>query len=110
MTAPADELRAAAQTLFDHADDTADDIETNTYWHSQIADREHWYANGVDNALGGPAGKLAALFTPEATREIAKWLRTAAEYADKWPADHQANSPFRAGALAVARAILGGRP
>ncbi|MFF1604191.1 hypothetical protein ACFVYV_43400 [Streptomyces mirabilis] len=107
MTTAAGELRTAAQTLLDLADETTEEIEANDYWHSQVVDRPHWYANGIDNAVGGPAGKLAGLFTPETTREIAAWLRAAAEYADKWPPDHQANSPFRQGALAVARQING---
>lgn len=47
-------------------------------------------------------GHLAGLADP-----VADWLDTAAKYADKWPADHMANSPFRQGALAVARAING---
>lgn len=107
---PADELKAAAQTLLDLADETAEEIETNTYWHSQIAPREQWFAHGVENGLGGPSGKLAGLLSPEAARALAAWLRTAAEYADRWPPDHQTNSPFRQGALATARAINGAQP
>lgn len=67
---PAEELRAAAQTL--------------------------------RNVAPQITGHLAGLADP-----VADWLDTAAEYADKWPPDHQANSPFRQGALAVARAVLG---
>lgn len=36
---------------------------------------------------------------------LADWLEIAKEYADRWPPDAQTNSPFRTGALAVARAI-----
>jgi hypothetical protein len=75
MTA-ADELRTAAQTLLDLADATDDDINTNPYWHSQIADPPHWFANGVENALGGPAGHLAGLLNPITARLLAKWLRS----------------------------------
>ncbi|MEV6180162.1 hypothetical protein [Streptomyces sp. NPDC052015] len=39
---------------------------------------------------------------------LADWLDIAVEYADRWPPDAQTNSPFRLGALAVARAINGG--
>jgi hypothetical protein len=105
MTAPADELRAAAQTLLDLADETAEEIEANDYWHSQIVNRPRWYANGVENALGGPAGKLAGLFSPEATREIAAWLRVAAEYVSAGPA----HPTHLVRALAVARALNGGQ-
>ncbi|MDX3035207.1 hypothetical protein [Streptomyces scabiei] len=38
---------------------------------------------------------------------LAQWLETAVMYAERWPPDAQTNSPFRLGALAVARAILG---
>lgn len=48
-----------------------------------------------------------ATMHPGVGKALAAWLDTAAEYADKWPPDHQANSPFRQGALAVARAVLG---
>lgn len=76
MTTPADELRTAAQTLLDLADETAEEIQTNSYWHSEIADRPRWFANGVENALGGPSGKLAGLFSPDTTRALAGWLRS----------------------------------
>ncbi|MEV6696266.1 hypothetical protein AB0M68_03760 [Streptomyces sp. NPDC051453] len=67
---PAEELRAAAQTLRDVAPEIT--------------------------------GRLAGLADP-----VADWLDTAADYADRWPPDHQANSPFRRDALAVARTING---
>lgn len=41
---------------------------------------------------------------------LADWLEIAKEYADRWPPDHQTNSPFRQGALATARAINGAQP
>lgn len=44
------------------------------------------------------------------TEPLIDWLEIAAEYAERWPPDHQTNSPFRAGALAVARAINGTPP
>ncbi|QQM45138.1 hypothetical protein [Streptomyces liliifuscus] len=106
MTSPAQELRTAAQTLLDHADATAEDIETNTYWHSQIADREHWYAHGIDNALGGPAGKLAGLLSPATARELAGAFRTWARMGDLDPdLLHRIGGPET---LATARAINAG--
>ncbi|MEU9670367.1 hypothetical protein AB0E25_33300 [Streptomyces bobili] len=50
---------------------------------------------------------VVQMLHPGVGAALADWLDTAAEYADKWPPDHQANSPFRQGALAVARAVLG---
>ncbi|MGW4603697.1 hypothetical protein ACWENS_10550 [Streptomyces sp. NPDC004532] len=44
---------------------------------------------------------------PDLAMPLADWLDIAAEYADKWPPDAQTNSPFRAGALDVARVING---
>lgn len=81
----ADELKTAAQTLLDLADETDTDIETNTYWHSELTDRPHWYANGIDNALGGPAGKLSGLFSPAAARELAKTFRAWARMGEMDP-------------------------
>lgn len=75
------ELRTAAQTLLDLADETDQELADNEYWHSQIAPREKWFANGIDNACGGPAGKLAGLLSPEAARELADWLRGHAKFA-----------------------------
>lgn len=100
---PADELRTAAQTLLDLADETDTDIETNTYWHSQIADRPHWFAHGVDNALGGPSGKLAGLLSPETARTLAKTMRAWARIGELDPdLLHRVAGPET---LAVARQI-----
>jgi hypothetical protein len=102
MTTAADELRAAAQTLLDLADETDADIETNPYWHSQIAPRAQWFAHGVENGLGGPSGKLAGLLSPETAHALAAWLRTAADYV----ADDSPTHPTHVvRALAVARQI-----
>lgn len=99
---PADELRTAAQTLLDAADATDDDINTNPYWHSQIADRPNWYAHGIDNALGGPAGQLAALFDPPTARLLAGWLRSWASIELR---EDAAMSEDATAALAIARQI-----
>lgn len=49
----------------------------------------------------------AEIMHPGVALALAAWLDTAADYADRWPADQQTNSPFRAQALEVARAIGG---
>ncbi|GHD70383.1 hypothetical protein GCM10010317_077600 [Streptomyces mirabilis] len=110
MTTPADELRAAAQTLLDLADETDEEINTNAYWHSEFAPREQWFANGIDNACGGPAGKLAGLLDPATARAIAAWLRTAGEHcgAHYLCCDNGPCSETAKPALAVTRAINGG--
>jgi hypothetical protein len=85
VTTPAAELRAAAQLLLDLADETDADIDTNPYWHSQIAPRERWFAHGVDNGLGGPSGKLAGLLSPDTARTPAKTMRAWARIGDLDP-------------------------
>lgn len=57
-------LRAAAQLLIDSADAADEDVAANPYWRSEHHPPEHWFANGIDNACGGPAGQLARMFTP----------------------------------------------
>lgn len=79
---PAADLRTAAQLLLDLADAADEDIATNPYWHSEIHPREHWFANGIDNACGGPAGWLASMFSPALARELADWLRGQAQFVD----------------------------
>lgn len=70
-----DVLRRAAQLLLDLADETDEELHSNSYWHSELEPRERWYANGIDNALGGPGGRLAGLLSPEAARELAAMFR-----------------------------------
>ncbi|MEU7318327.1 hypothetical protein [Streptomyces sp. NPDC007083] len=103
MTHLTDELRATAQRLLDLADETAEDITTNDYWHSQHAPRERWFENGIDNAVGGPAGKLAGLFSPEASRALAQWLRFEADLIVRLPDAEMRQRTCHT--LAVARAI-----
>lgn len=79
---PAADMRAAAQLLLDLADETDQDIDGNLYWRSDLHPREHWFANGIDNACGGPAGWLASMFGPALARELADWLRGQAAFVD----------------------------
>lgn len=85
MTRPADELHAAAQTLLDLADETAEDIASNDYWHSERVGPERWFANGIDNAVGGPGGRLAGLLSPATARSLAGWLRFEADLIARVP-------------------------
>jgi hypothetical protein len=107
MTAPADELRAAAEKLRILVAAVDHDMVANPYWSSS----EHpphvypsLYARGVDNGLGGPAGEFAAAMHPGVGLALADWLDTAAANAAAltWP------NQFIERALAVARAINGG--
>jgi hypothetical protein len=93
---PADTLRRAAALLRQHATAAEREIETNPYWHSQIAERPDWWANGVTNGLGGAGGDFAALLSPTAGVELAKWLEAEAR--------QSVVSPH---AVAVARLLLG---
>lgn len=79
---PAADMRAAAQLLLDLADAADEDMATNPYWQSELHPREHWFANGIDNACGGPAGWLASMFTPGLARDIGDWLRGQAAFVD----------------------------
>ncbi|MDX3020071.1 hypothetical protein [Streptomyces acidiscabies] len=101
MIPPAAELRAAAQTLRQHADAAEADIDSNPVWRSALTDRSNWYANGVRNGLGGPAGELAALMSPEPCRALAELLDDQADAADEGIVN-----PW---ALALARALNGDR-
>jgi len=94
------ELRTAAQALLDLADETADELAVNEYWHSEHAAPSQWFANGVANAVGGAPGELAALLSPAVARPLASWLRREADRSGQGTHD----------ALAIARAINRSRP
>ncbi|MFJ5740045.1 hypothetical protein [Streptomyces microflavus] len=82
MASMAVKLRSAAQILLDLADETDDEIKANAYWHSGIAPEPLWFAHGVDNAVGGPGGRLAGLLSPDAARGLAEWLRDQAQFGE----------------------------
>ncbi|AVH59951.1 MULTISPECIES: hypothetical protein [Streptomyces] len=94
MTTPADELRAAAAALRARA------VKVERGLTAALSE-------GTRDLFGKAIPDRSAMH-PGVGLALAAWLDVAAEYADKWPADHQTNSPFRLGALAVARAINGG--
>ncbi|MFJ5071659.1 hypothetical protein ACIQC7_35110 [Kitasatospora sp. NPDC088556] len=106
MTTPADELRAAAQTLRQHTDAAEADIDTNPAWRSALADRPNWYANGVRNGLGGPSGELAALMSPKTCRALAELLDDQADGDDEGVINPWALSLARA----LAEKAVDGRP
>lgn len=106
MTNPADELRAAAKTIREHATAAEADVDTNPYWQSALTERPDWYANGVRNGLGGPSGELAAVMGPGVAHALAQWLCATASYLDA--NTHPSWQETTAGLpLAVARAING---
>jgi hypothetical protein len=71
------ELRSAAEVLDEAAADVRVDLHENPYWGSADG-----YTAGVRGGLGGPAGTLAALITPDVAERLAFLLRAAAE---TWP-------------------------
>ncbi|WP_019060014.1 hypothetical protein [Streptomyces prunicolor] len=71
---PADTVRTASAHLKRLSFVTDDEIAANTYWHSQLVPREEWFGHGIDNAVGGPAGRLAGLFSPANARFVAQLL------------------------------------
>lgn len=130
---PADELRSAAQTLRRLAAEATPAPWTWKRWHSDdcradcddpscfllIVGSPHGLVGDADvdrdvfaversvHERGESDAAYIAAMHPGVGAALADWLETAATYADKWPADHMANSPFRQGGLAVARAING---
>lgn len=108
VTTPADELTAAAQILLDLADETDQELADNEYWHSEFAPHERWFAHGIENACGGPAGKLAGLLNPNTARALAGSLREWARVGDLDP--DLLNRVGGPETIALARAINTGGP
>lgn len=104
MTTAVEELRAAAAKLRKTADLALMEVLTNPFWESEIVpaeDQSGRYAHGVRGGMGGPAGDLAALFTPMAVVQIAEWLDQAAD------AFEGQECPDAEPALVLARLVLG---
>ncbi|MER8030665.1 hypothetical protein ABTZ78_17100 [Streptomyces bauhiniae] len=72
---PSDTVTAAIQHLAVIADAAEDDLLANTYWHRDDLPQEHWFAAGIENAVGGPAGQLAGLLGPHSARHLVRLLR-----------------------------------
>lgn len=71
---PADTVRTASAHLKRLAAVTDEEIAARAYWHSQLVPREEWFGHGIDNAVGGPAGRLAGLLSPANARFVAQLL------------------------------------
>jgi len=126
MTAPADELRSAAQTLRSLAEAATPgpwrqhDTHLGQYGYAATVlsgegndtDLRAWLPSMSqepwdETRNAWPDAAYIAVMGPNVGLALADWLDVAADYADRWPSDHQTNSPFRQGALAVARQING---
>ncbi|CAL9668272.1 hypothetical protein SUDANB145_07275 (plasmid) [Streptomyces sp. enrichment culture] len=64
---PALTVHEAAARIRRAAEAAQDEMATNGYWSSG-------WAAGVENAIGGEGGELAALFPPELALGLADWL------------------------------------
>ncbi|MFG2001746.1 hypothetical protein ACGFNU_21605 [Spirillospora sp. NPDC048911] len=103
---PWDEIDTAADKLDKMAAAADDDLNTNPYWGSRCPTR---FADGINNACGGAAGELAAMFNPDLARLFARRLRAVGE---AWPRHVAVTTTASAAAgraevLAMARNING---
>lgn len=98
MTTPPDELRAAVATLRTKAAAAFKNLKASDYYGHDPAN----FAKGIDNAVGGAAGELAAEFNPTAAHLAADILDA---LANSWPTAeaHTTTAP----AAAARRAALG---
>ncbi|MGV9427124.1 hypothetical protein ACWDO7_22910 [Streptomyces sp. NPDC003656] len=71
---PGDTIHAAITHLRATAAATEDELAA-PYWQNPQLPREYWFAAGVENALGGPAGKLAGLLDPATARHLVRLLQ-----------------------------------
>lgn len=67
-TVPATALESAVALLRKHVGDARDAMATNPYWEGAT------FKQGIDNACGGGAGRLAALLSPEVADLLAGLL------------------------------------
>lgn len=106
---PAVTMRRAAALLLERADAMDAEMRSSRYWgfaDAVTTPEAEVYRRGVSGGLGGASGELAAPWTPEANRALARWLRFEAVSAPEI-----GEVVFRGGrpvyALAVACAYLG---
>lgn len=94
-------IHQAAAELRRQAEAARDQMARNDYW------RSGWAA-GVSNAIGGPEGDLAGLFTPELAMALADWLDAKAVELVRTthPGWQETVAPLP---VALARQILGGQ-
>jgi hypothetical protein len=104
MSTPADELKAAAQTLMDLADAAQEELDTGDYW--KPYDKTTAWRDGFANGFGGLSSDLVAVLSPATAHALAAWLRSTAASlaASTHPGWQECVAPD---ALAVARAING---
>jgi hypothetical protein len=69
---PADELRAAADTLRPLTEAAQQDLETADYWKPYTPARA--WRDGFVNGFGGVSSDLAAVLPPTAALALADWL------------------------------------
>ncbi|MFJ8006140.1 hypothetical protein [Streptomyces fagopyri] len=72
--AAADIIRAASAHLKRLATETDEEIRKNPAWHSHLVPKQEWFYQGIDDAVGGSAGRLAGLFSPRNARFVAHVL------------------------------------
>lgn len=111
---PAVTMRQAAARIRRAVADARDDLTTNDYWACDdpgVTEAEVW-TSGVENGLGGDAGTLAGMLTPDAAEAVADWLDATAARAEElreilgvWSAP--ADDPGWNAAVATARALRG---
>lgn len=111
---PAITMRLAAARIRRAVADARADLSTNDYWacdHPDVSEAEIW-TSGVECGLGGDAGTLAGMLTPDAIEVVADWLDATAARAEElrnllgvWSAP--ADDPGWNAAVATARALRG---
>lgn len=109
---PAITMRVAAKRIRRAVADARADLATNDYWSSGCANEAERWAGGVENGLGGPAGTLAGMLTPDAVEAVADWLDATAARAEelrdilgRWSTPD--DDPEWNAAVATARALRG---
>lgn len=99
---PVEELRAAAAKLREMRAAALEEMRINPYWHGDPAN----FALGINDACGGAAGELAAMFSPPAAEHLAALLVSIANEAERHEAKGWGNSAdevINDHALALAR-------
>jgi hypothetical protein len=103
---PAEEMRAAATKLRERVIAALGEIDANPYWGGDPDN----FANGINNACGGAAGELAAMFSPDAAEALALVLDDTAKSYDDLSKDYGAEVAERIVwyVLVTARVVTGG--
>lgn len=104
-TSPAGTLRRAAYRLRQEITAVEADLRDNAYWGGEQRPLDA-YARGVDDGLGGPAGKYAATMGPDVGVLLAAWLEAVADRLDQ-STHPEWQAVVESRALAVALAVLG---